>query len=450
MSQIYVPASAQSGVVDSVTGTTPILVNGVSGVAQTGNITISTSLTQGIVTINLDSGSITGETVTIAAGNSGNNSGSSVRFSGSGSGALLNLTGSNNSTMIGKSCGDIAATGINNTAIGFTCANLLTTGSNNIAHGVQSLNVTTGSNNIALGYQAGSNYVSSESSNICIGNLGTAAESNIIRIGTQGSGAGQQNECFIAGIENQTLSGSPIVVTSAGQLGVGTSASFFTPNSIITLKEDFVVVAAAVSNLVGDLGWTLSTPSSWTQALGIASAAHPGSIGIASFASAASRAINLSTTSAIGNCFILGGGILTINWVFNIQTLSNSTNRYILAIGLGDTVSATQANGVWFGYSDNLNSGEWTFNAASASTPTNMNSTVAVTTGWHNAQIIVNAAASSIQFIMDSVSLGTITTNIPATGIVPNLVIQATAGTVANSSIVIDLMYLQQVLTTAR
>ena len=45
---------------------------------------------------------------------------------------------------------------------------------------------TTGSNNIALGYQAGFS-LTTGSNNIDIGNLGVAAESKTIRIGTQGT-----------------------------------------------------------------------------------------------------------------------------------------------------------------------------------------------------------------------------------------------------------------------
>ena len=59
---------------------------------------------------------------------------------------------------------------------------------------------TTGSNNIALGFQAGSN-LTTGSNNVDIGNLGVAAESNTIRIGTQGT----QTATFIAGIFNSRV-----------------------------------------------------------------------------------------------------------------------------------------------------------------------------------------------------------------------------------------------------
>ena len=83
------------------------------------------------------------------------------------------------------------------------------------------LNNTTGSNNIALGYLAGSN-LTTGSNNIDIGNQGVAAESNTIRIGTQGT----QTATFIAGISGVGVTGgAPVEVTSAGQLGIVMSSA---------------------------------------------------------------------------------------------------------------------------------------------------------------------------------------------------------------------------------
>lgn len=104
----------------------------------------------------------------------------------------------------------------------------------NSAFGVNSLyNLVTGTDNIAVGSLAGSSYTSSESSNIVIGNTGTISESNVIRIGTQGSGAGQQNKSFMAGVTGVTAVGSPMAISSTGQmsdLGFGTTGQLLTSN----------------------------------------------------------------------------------------------------------------------------------------------------------------------------------------------------------------------------
>lgn len=127
-----------------------------------------------------------------------------------GTGAGASITISNFTTAMGVSAlgnftttpGDIAS----NSAYGYFCFK----------------NVLTGHHLIGMGVSAGINYVGAESSNIIIGNSGTVGESNVIRIGTQGSGSAQQNICLIAGIVGVTNS-NPVLTTinsSTGQLGV--------------------------------------------------------------------------------------------------------------------------------------------------------------------------------------------------------------------------------------
>lgn len=113
--------------------------------------------------------------------------------------------------------------GTDNTAVGFFAGQGIT-GSHNTLIGSAALSNGTGSDNIAIGFSASSNYTTTESSNIIIGNTGTAADGNTIRIGTQGSGSGQQNKCFVAGITGVTTSNSQMVTinSSTGQLGAAT------------------------------------------------------------------------------------------------------------------------------------------------------------------------------------------------------------------------------------
>jgi len=120
-------------------------------------------------------------------------------------------------------------TGADNTAIGHNSSTGITTGSSNTSLGVSALGtLLTGSNNIAVGQAAGTSYTGAESSNIIIGNTGTNGESNTIRIGTQGAGAGQQNRAFIAGITGVTVANTQLVTinTATGQLGTTPVFSF--------------------------------------------------------------------------------------------------------------------------------------------------------------------------------------------------------------------------------
>lgn len=181
------------------------------------------------------------------------NSGKTVSFSGSGSTLTLNVTDGSNNTIIGNSAGHAGISGASNTGLGNFSLNALTIGNQNSTFGKNTLLVgTSANNNTAAGYaslsglrtgafntcvgvNSGSSYVGAESSNIIIGNTGTTAESHVIRIGTQGSGSGQQNTSYMAGIVGVTTSNSNFVTidTTTGQLG-----AIAVPGSSIILDGD--------------------------------------------------------------------------------------------------------------------------------------------------------------------------------------------------------------------
>jgi len=242
-----------------------------------------------------------------------------------------------------------------------------------------------------------------------------------------------------------------VLTATTGAPPSWSTVNSFTPSSVINLYDDFFAIITA-SAIQSGLNWVTAGANGWqVNTLTGATSGHPGVIGNASMVFG-TRPLFLGSGGNFATAYFLGGGLLTIDWVFNIVTASDATNRYKLIFGIGDTAAAAQANGCWVQYSDNLNSGKWTFNTASASTPTNSNSTTTVTTGWHRAQIVVNAAATSVQFNMDGVSLGTaITTNIPtAAGMSPTSCIEFVSGTIAAGSILIDMFSLSQTLTTPR
>ena len=117
----------------------------------------------------------------------------------------------------------------------------------NTALGAAALaNISTGALNVALGVNAGLNYVGAESSNLLINSAGVIGESNSIRIGTQGSGVGQQNKAFIAGVHNVTTALGDelgVRINSEGQLSTGPTAggtkitSYDTPGTFTWTKD---------------------------------------------------------------------------------------------------------------------------------------------------------------------------------------------------------------------
>lgn len=226
-----------------------------------------------IVTIDGDTGSITGNVVTIFANQATKNCGQSVSFDNSGTISTMSVTDSGLNTIIGKSSGGApgdggqcvglgfsnlfnntgpsnvaigvgilngnpttgsqniglglsplgsVTSGSNNFAAGFQSGTNITTGSSNvlIGVGVSSL-LTTGSNNTIIGESSGSSYTGAESNNIIISNPGVLGENNTIHIGNQGAGVGQQNACFIAGIAGVAVASAEMVTIDSltGQLG---------------------------------------------------------------------------------------------------------------------------------------------------------------------------------------------------------------------------------------
>lgn len=255
-------------------------------------------------------------------------------------------------------------------------------------------------------------------------------------------------------LQSTTLQAAGTVLTSTG---TGTIPTFqaipssFSPNSTVQLVDDFIgSLDPSSATLLGALCWTDS--GGFTAGTFPITNAHPGVIQNSAQTANGVSALILGKQAGGPPGFIVGGGIITVNWVFNVVALSNGTNRYILRMGMGDTIGAgDQVNGAYIEYSDNLNSGNWTYKTASASSRTTTNSAVTVTTGWHNAQVVINAAGNSITYFMDGVSLGAaITTNIPTTAISGMIHLIGVLGTTAANSMEVDLFYLTQTLTSAR
>ena len=154
----------------------------------------------------------------------------------SGREALLSNTTGFENTATGSVALESNIIGNDNTATGFAALNGNTTGALNTANGTGALVNSNGDLNIALGFGAGVN-LTTGNNNIDIGNLGVAAEANIIRIGTEvavtdpfGVIHPAHTATYIAGISDaDAIGGEAVFVTSAGKLGtisVPSSARF--------------------------------------------------------------------------------------------------------------------------------------------------------------------------------------------------------------------------------
>lgn len=139
---------------------------------------------------------------------------------GIGSESLISLNDSSQYNIcIGGYSGGSMTSGSLNCLYGDGAGYSITTGTRNVAFGNASLNsLISGDYNVALGNQAGMNYASNESNNICIRSVGQIGESNTIRIG-----AGHTT-CFISGIGNTAGSSfGRVVMVNAGNTQLGSN-----------------------------------------------------------------------------------------------------------------------------------------------------------------------------------------------------------------------------------
>lgn len=126
----------------------------------------------------------------IVADVAGLNAGSSVLFSAVGDTVKLNVTDSNDNTIIGRNSGSLTMTGGDNTILGEASGVSLTSGSDNTIIGGTSANaLTSGSNNITLGSGAGSALTTTDSNNTLIGSPGVVGTNQLVVITAGAAGA---------------------------------------------------------------------------------------------------------------------------------------------------------------------------------------------------------------------------------------------------------------------
>lgn len=224
----------------------------------------------------------------------------------------------------------------------------------------------------------------------------------------------------------------------------------FQPNSVIQLYDDFIS-CIATGSFSSQLFWLVNGTN--MASLASVDTTHVGILNcpVSNLTGASQATISLKGANATG-AFILGGGVITLNWVVKIATLSTVTNTYITRFGIaGPSAVSEWTDGVYFEYSNGINSGNWNFKTANASSRTTRNSSIAADTNWHNFQIVIDATASTCSAFIDGVSVGaSIAADIPTIVLSPSFQMLWQLGTVAIGSNQIDLMYLTKVLTTPR
>lgn len=256
-------------------------------------------------------------------------------------------------------------------------------------------------------------------------------------------------------ITNQDGTGGNPVISSTG------SNPPFDPSTGVFLYDDFIGSHYEGSNfLISQCNWYSAAAERFNpdETTILQSNNHPGiitndgNLNTNQYCSLTMSYPGANPYTGLSN-FVIGGGAISLTWIFHFSALSPGAPRWLFLAGMSDNTLSTivPVNAIYISYSDNLNSGNWQYITTSASVETRSNSAVAATTGWHKFNMVINAAATSVEFFMDGVSLGTNTTNIPTAGsIQPGIVFFDISGTVAAEICSIDAFWLSQTLTTPR
>jgi UDP-3-O-acyl-N-acetylglucosamine deacetylase len=229
-----------------------------------------------------------------------------------------------------------------------------------------------------------------------------------------------------------------------GDAGGGSSQS---PTQFISLFDDFLnsdVGAAGASSL----RWSItSSGAGATLTVNTGEVNHPG-VHLMDTGNNGRIALSLGV-----NSILLGGGEITYDWVINLTQLSEATQEYELQLGLGDDLTTNdQTDGVYFEY-NRPTSVNWRICTANNTSRTKTSTSTAVVAGsWIKLSAIINIPANTVTYLINDVSVGTISTNIPtATGreLGPFIRLRKTAGN-GSRTMKVDLFRIKQALTVPR
>jgi len=281
--QMTIDPAANGNITFTPNGSGAVVVDNGNMQVTAGNITMpftNAAGTEGLLLVNGNN-----FINTLAAGNV---------FVGTGSGNLtLNVFSALFNTAFGATTMQSLTTGSTNVTVGAQSLELLTTGNANIAMGTSALqNLVSGDQNIGIGSGAGLSYTTNESYNILIGNQGVIADANTIRIGTNGSGVGQQDTTYIAGIFGATpgVGSDMVVIDSTGLLATQ------------------AIPVGGIQTLNGDVGSATGT-----------TVTIAGGSNISTSAAVATVTINLVSSPSVSGTVTAGSGLIATTGGVDVQ-----------------------------------------------------------------------------------------------------------------------------------
>jgi hypothetical protein len=131
---------------------------------------------------------------------------------------------------------------------------------------------------------------------------------------------------------------------------------------------------------------------------------------------------------------VFGQNSIYLNWIIRLETLSNPTDDYTFYCGWGDYLSLSQGmtpvDGVFFTYTDGVNSGDFQVNSISSTTSnsTVFNTLIPMTTNFIKYGIALINGVATFYINGTLISSSSINTNIPVNPVCPFMFLTNTAG----------------------
>lgn len=213
-----------------------------------------------------------------------------------------------------------------------------------------------------------------------------------------GGGATDTLDCHVEGIE------FAFTPTGISKLKLG-----LVPDPGITFPFEECLVASPLNSGVTS---SVSGAGSSAALLGTAIPNRPGIIELITGTTTTGRSALIGITDAVQ----LGALDCVYQGAVAIPTASDGTNRFTLRMGLGDSASAESVDFIGFRYTDNVNGGKWQAVTRKNSVETAVDTGQIIespTPAWHKWGFRVNTAGTSVVFLIDGVTVATISTNIP-------------------------------------
>lgn len=185
-----------------------------------------------------------------------------------------------------------------------------------------------------------------------------------------------------------------------------------------TRFEDDLMIRVSTDTYDGGVGPVTSGTGAAVTSAGNAGADTVNHIGQLRAECGSTTTGRAALTSGIEVLF--GGGQASFGSVSQLRVLSDGTNTYTARIGWYRFGSGDGTDGVFFRYTHSVNSGKWEAvtrsNSSETTDDTGVTATANTTGGadYHTFEAVVNAAASSVEFFIDGVSVSTISATIPS------------------------------------